>query len=160
MSHTYILVWLIIYDSLLHFWTEIALVLLTHFLCKLLYSSVEYRKLFRLICGCRNGTNLIPLYSLIRPEFIFGSVLKWKDLHQELTLRSKLICVIPENQHCLNHTNLLIKIKMKINYDFLDWHKLILISKWDLLMEVFPVSEVSSYWSLTTLYFIPSRTAD
>ena len=71
------------------------------------------------------------------PGVIFGSVLKWKNLHQELTLRSKLICVIPENHHYLNHTNLIIKIKMKINYDFLDWHKLILISKWDLLMEVF-----------------------
>ena len=64
---------------------------LRHFLCQLVNSSVKNKKLFHLICGCRNGANLIlpcmspSLTSRDRYLRFYGPLLKSK-FNQLVTL--------------------------------------------------------------------------
>ena len=92
-----------------HYYTfglKLAPILLPHFYVYYCIRVWKIESSFTWSADAEMGQILDPPVFTNPPGVIFGSVLKWKNLHQELTLRSKLICAIPENHHYLNHTNL------------------------------------------------------
>ena len=66
------------------------------FLHQLLYSSVLNKKLLHLICGCRNGANLIPPYTLpiLRPLYPLN-----------ISIQIKLLQHRPHNPTQIDHFN-------------------------------------------------------